>query len=164
MYNPSINSTTNTVIEKTPDPYSVVDLLYRNDNSGFGSPNTGFFVGFKQVTLNFKDPSFDPTQDELVISILLLLSGNLKTGQPVTLTALPAGVSGQRSSTFKTPSLSVSLFVTTILTDAGKLSSIPSLTLKVKESDPKNPELGIYVALPAPVTLTSPLDGLSTRE
>ena len=70
------------------------------------------------MTLNFKEPSFDPTQDALAISILLLLSGNSKTGQPVISTAVPAEVSGQRSSAFKTPSLSVSLLVTLIVTEA----------------------------------------------
>ena len=69
LYSPSINSTTNAIIEKTPDPYAVVDLLYRNDNSGFGSPNTGFFVGFKQGTLNFKDFQIDNGLPNLSVDI-----------------------------------------------------------------------------------------------
>ena len=50
-----INSARSALIEKTPDPYAVVDLLYRNDNSGNSSANTGFFVGFKQGSLEYKD-------------------------------------------------------------------------------------------------------------
>lgn len=69
LYNPTINSTTNAVIEKDPDPYTNVDLLYRNDNSGFGSPNTGFFVGFKQGTLNFKDFQIDNGLPNLAVDI-----------------------------------------------------------------------------------------------
>ena len=51
----SANTTTNTLSEKTPDPYAVVDLLYKDDNSGITSADTGFFVGFKQGTLEYKD-------------------------------------------------------------------------------------------------------------
>lgn len=55
--------------EKTPNPYSTVDLLYRNDNSGINSPNTGFFVGFKQGTLNFKDFTIETGLPNMVIDI-----------------------------------------------------------------------------------------------
>ena len=55
MYSAGVDTATSTLIEKIPNPYGAVDLLYRNDNSGFGSPNTGFFIGFKQGSLNFKD-------------------------------------------------------------------------------------------------------------
>lgn len=40
------------VYEPGPVPRSVFNLLYRNDNLGNGSNNTGFFVFFKQGTLN----------------------------------------------------------------------------------------------------------------
>ena len=43
------------MIEKDPRSHGVVDLLYRNDNSGFGSLNTGFFIDPKQGTLESKD-------------------------------------------------------------------------------------------------------------
>ena len=55
LYSAGVDTATSTLIEKIPNPYGAVDLLYRNDNSGFGSPNTGFFIGFKQGSLNFKD-------------------------------------------------------------------------------------------------------------
>jgi len=55
LHSVGYDATSNALIEKTPSPYSVVDLLYRNDNSGFGSANTGFYIGFKQGSLSFKD-------------------------------------------------------------------------------------------------------------
>lgn len=55
--------------EKTPNPYSSIDILYRNDNSGVNSPDTGFFVGFKQGSLNFKDFKIDNPQANMVIDI-----------------------------------------------------------------------------------------------
>jgi len=59
----------NTVVEKNPDPYGVIDLLYKNDNSGNSSPNTGFFVGFKQGTLEYKDFSITSGLPNLVLDI-----------------------------------------------------------------------------------------------
>ena len=41
--------------EVAPKPTSTFNLLYRNDNRGFNSPNNGFFVYFKQGTLNSAD-------------------------------------------------------------------------------------------------------------
>lgn len=49
------NQSLSRIEEKTPNPYSTIDILYRNDNSGISSPNTGFFIGFKQGTLQYKD-------------------------------------------------------------------------------------------------------------
>ena len=65
----SANTTTNTLAEKTPDPYSVVDLLYKDDNSGNTSSNTGFFVGFKQGTLEYKDFNIDEGLPNIVLDI-----------------------------------------------------------------------------------------------
>ena len=59
----------NTVIEKNPDPYGVVDILYKNDNSGNSSPNTGFFVGFKQGTLQYKDFNITNGLPNMVLDI-----------------------------------------------------------------------------------------------
>ena len=42
---------------------------YKNDNSGFGSPNTGFFIGFKQGTLNFQDFQIDNGLPNMAIDI-----------------------------------------------------------------------------------------------
>ena len=55
LHSVSTNNATNSLKEKDPNPYGVVDLLYKNDNSGFGSPDTGFFIGFKQGSLEFSD-------------------------------------------------------------------------------------------------------------
>lgn len=63
------NSTTNVLEEKTPDPYGALDLVYKNDNGGFSSPNTGFFLGFKQGTLNFKDFNITNGLPNLVLDI-----------------------------------------------------------------------------------------------
>ena len=43
------------VEEETPDPDSKFGILYRNDNLGIDSANTGFFVMFKEGTLSFSD-------------------------------------------------------------------------------------------------------------
>ena len=45
----SINSTA--LYEKPPAPDGTFNILYRNDNLGFGSANTGFFMYFKQGQL-----------------------------------------------------------------------------------------------------------------
>lgn len=45
----SINSSS--LYEKSPAPSGIFNILYRNDNLGFGSANTGFFMYFKQGTL-----------------------------------------------------------------------------------------------------------------
>jgi hypothetical protein len=45
----SINSAS--LYEKAPNPDGTFNVLYRNDNLGFGSANTGFFMYFKQGTL-----------------------------------------------------------------------------------------------------------------
>jgi hypothetical protein len=55
MHSLYYNQNTNTVDEKDPNPFGVLDLLYKNDNGGFNSPDTGFFIGFKQGNLSFKD-------------------------------------------------------------------------------------------------------------
>ena len=57
------------LIEKDPDPYGVIDILYKNDNSGFASANTGFFVGFKQGTLEYQDFNINDGLPNMVIDI-----------------------------------------------------------------------------------------------
>jgi hypothetical protein len=48
----SVTSSTNQEIyEIPPGSSSIFNLLYRNDQLGFGSPNTGFFMYFKQGSL-----------------------------------------------------------------------------------------------------------------
>lgn len=41
--------------ERHPDPTNLFNVIYRNDGLGLSSKNTGFFVMFKQGTLQFKD-------------------------------------------------------------------------------------------------------------
>lgn len=41
--------------ERTPDPNAAFHMYYRNDGNGNGSPNTGFFMLFKQGSLRRKD-------------------------------------------------------------------------------------------------------------
>jgi len=43
------------IYEQAPAPNGVLNMLYRNDNLGYGSPNTGFFVYFKQGSLQTYD-------------------------------------------------------------------------------------------------------------
>ena len=69
FYNPEINGTLQTINEAAPDPYKVIDFLYKDDNSGFGSANTGFFVGFKQGTLAHKDFRIDQGLPNIVLDI-----------------------------------------------------------------------------------------------
>lgn len=47
------------LFEKHPDPIEAFNLLYRTDGQGQSSPNTGFFVYFKQGTLLKKDYIFE---------------------------------------------------------------------------------------------------------
>ena len=63
------NSSLNVLLERAPDPYKSLDLLYRNDNGGFSSPNTGFFLGFKQGALNFTDFNITDSLPNLVLDI-----------------------------------------------------------------------------------------------
>lgn len=63
------NTASRVLEEKTPDPYGVVDLLYRNDNSGNTSSNTGFFVGFKQGSLEHQDFTIAEGISNIVLDI-----------------------------------------------------------------------------------------------
>ena len=44
-------------------------MIYRNDNQGFSSPNTGFFVYFKEGQLRYEDRSFAQPVPNRVINI-----------------------------------------------------------------------------------------------
>ena len=44
--------------ERAPDSSEAFNLIYRNDNQGFNSVNTGFFVYFKEGTLQYQDHEF----------------------------------------------------------------------------------------------------------
>jgi len=64
-YNQSLNK----LEEKTPNPYGVLDFLYRDDNSSFDSSNTGFFLGLKQGNLEYKDFNVQNGLPNLVLDI-----------------------------------------------------------------------------------------------
>ena len=51
VVNPDIDLDLNNVIERTPIPESAFHILYRNDGTGNASKNTGFFVYWKQGSL-----------------------------------------------------------------------------------------------------------------
>lgn len=63
------NQNDNVIEERTPEPTRGFDILYRNDNSGFASPNTGFFLGFKQGTLQYKDFNVQTGFPNIVLDI-----------------------------------------------------------------------------------------------
>lgn len=48
-----------TIFERHPDPNNAFNFIYRNDSLGVSSPNTGFFLYFKQGTLLNVDTNFD---------------------------------------------------------------------------------------------------------
>ena len=55
--------------ERVPVPNSGFSLLYRNDGKGNGSPNTGWFVMFKQGTLSSTDFGINDALPNQVLSI-----------------------------------------------------------------------------------------------
>lgn len=66
VVNPDISST-GTFEERHPEPQAQQNIIYRNDGNGFSSPNTGFFVYFKQGTLSYEDYQFDqPVENRTV--------------------------------------------------------------------------------------------------
>jgi len=55
------------IYEESPKPASSFSLIYRNDNQGNNSANTGFFVYFKQGTLNLSSFSVtNPVSNEII--------------------------------------------------------------------------------------------------
>lgn len=55
------------IVEETPSPGNQFSLLYRNDNQGSGSANTGFFVLFKQGTIGLSNFTLDnPVPNEII--------------------------------------------------------------------------------------------------
>ena len=58
---------TDSIQEETPNPRNSFSFLYRNDNRGNASSNTGFFVYFKQGTLSVSDFTIDnPVPNEII--------------------------------------------------------------------------------------------------
>lgn len=48
-----------TIFERHPDPANAFNFIYRNDSLGVASPNTGFFLYFRQGTLMNIDTNFE---------------------------------------------------------------------------------------------------------
>ena len=59
----------NYIYEVAPTPSGVFNLLYKNDNQGNGSINTGFFVYFKQGDLNSLDFSISEKLPNRVVNV-----------------------------------------------------------------------------------------------
>jgi len=60
-------SSSNVINESTPAPGSPFNFIFKNDAKGSASPNTGFFVHFRQGALNVTNFSLDnPVPNEIV--------------------------------------------------------------------------------------------------
>lgn len=57
------------IYEAEPVPRGRFNLLYRNDNLGNSSPNTGYFVEFKQGKLNFLDFTLNQSMPNRVVNV-----------------------------------------------------------------------------------------------
>ena len=55
--------------EPSPSPDSSFNIVYRNDNQGIASANSGFFVGFKQGKLQFTDYTAETAVSNLSLAI-----------------------------------------------------------------------------------------------
>lgn len=56
-----------TIYEEAPQPGNTFSFIYKNDNQGSGSANTGFFAHFRQGTLGFSSFTIDsPVPNEIV--------------------------------------------------------------------------------------------------
>ena len=63
------DTTSQTIVEKSPDPQSSFGIYYKNDGKGLSSNDTGFFVGVKQGTLQFDDFNIENPIDNLTLDI-----------------------------------------------------------------------------------------------
>ena len=65
IYNPMLLD--ESIGEKPPNIENAFSIIYRNDRQGISSPNTGFFVGFKQGKLDYTDYQIDsPTPNTFI--------------------------------------------------------------------------------------------------
>lgn len=64
-----INAAKNMLQETEPNPQGKFDLVYKNDGQGLGSNNTGFFVGFKQGSLQFNDVNAERAVSNLIVDL-----------------------------------------------------------------------------------------------
>jgi hypothetical protein len=64
---PCTFANTEYVYEQPPKPAAAFSLIYKNDNQGSGSVNTGFLIHFRQGTLNLSQFSLDnPIPNEII--------------------------------------------------------------------------------------------------
>jgi len=64
---PTFFSNQTTIQEQPPLPGSNFSILYKNDNGGASSSNTGFFAHFKQGAISFVDFTVDiPTSNQII--------------------------------------------------------------------------------------------------
>ncbi len=63
------NTERGVLFENTPDPANAFSLVYKNDGRGLGSSNTGFFAGFKQGSLSFKDFNINSPISSLTLDV-----------------------------------------------------------------------------------------------
>lgn len=68
VVNPDLSST-GVAEERHPQPQEQKHIIYSNDGNGFESPNTGFFVYFKQGNLTFSDFQYDQRIENRVQNI-----------------------------------------------------------------------------------------------
>jgi hypothetical protein len=64
----SIN-TSNYLEERSPDQTDAFTIIYRNNNQGFGSVDTGFFVYFKEGELEYQDQYYNDPIPNRVLSV-----------------------------------------------------------------------------------------------
>lgn len=63
------NSTQKSIEENSPNPNGAFSVIYKNDGKGISSNNTGFFVGFKQGSLQFQDFQIDSSIGEQSLDV-----------------------------------------------------------------------------------------------
>lgn len=60
------------ISELFPDPFNTFRILFRDDGTGNSSPDTGFFIPFKQGTLSFRDFNYTVPLENRVTDINLI--------------------------------------------------------------------------------------------
>ena len=67
--NATVLGTTGYFFERNPNPINSWYVIYRNDGNGFSSPDTGFFLFFKQGTMGYADYLLDLSVANRVIDV-----------------------------------------------------------------------------------------------
>lgn len=68
VVNPDFDTFGN-LFERTPNPDEAKHIIYMNDGAGNSSPNTGFFLYFKQGRLSFENYNFDKAIENRTVDI-----------------------------------------------------------------------------------------------